>query len=384
MRASTVVVALLSFASAVAPVRIVGAQAVHGRAVAPDSSPVIGAIVTLVDEHGTPVARALADEQGRFAMRAPSAGRYRLQLLRLGFRPTTDSLVDLASGAELQRTVVLTGVPVHLDAVHITAEQQCDATEQRGSQAFDVWQEARKALLSSQLTRLTRAYTMDVDLFVVRGYADAPGQPRTRRSTVRAESLRPFYTLPAERLAEDGYIVHGTTGDTYYAPDEAVLLSESFVTSRCLRLLPDSGDTALVRPGFNAARNRRRPDIAGVMLLDRATSELRRIDFSFVILPPAEQIGNPRGELLFRRLFEGSWIIERWALHLPFVERRVTLVPPPLAPPTRGIPSATPPAGSQVVRNRPGTEATGGAVLRVNFFDSVLWAPPADSARLPR
>lgn len=225
-----------------------------------DSVSVAGAIVTLLDSAGAPLARALADDGGRFAMRLPAAGRYAFQVLRLGVTPTLDAPFTVAAGAIVERTVVVTGRPVSLRAVRVVAEQQCLGADST-SAAFAVWEEARKALLASQLTRLTRAYTMDFELFTNRQSSDAREPPTLTREERRSATLRPFATLPPEQLVFDGYVERNNNGDVYYAPDEEVLLSEAFAATHCLKLLADSGSAGLVRLGFTPVPDRRLPDI---------------------------------------------------------------------------------------------------------------------------
>ena len=74
------------------------AQAVRGVAMTRDSARIPGVIVTLINANGTPVARALADDEGRFTMRAPSTGTYYIEARRLAFRPTIDVSIALEEG----------------------------------------------------------------------------------------------------------------------------------------------------------------------------------------------------------------------------------------------------------------------------------------------
>ena len=346
------------------------AQAVRARVVALNAEAVPGAIVTLVDSTDTPIARALSDDQGEVSMRLPAAGQYRFQVMRLGFRPTLVTPFRVAAGQVVERPIALTDVAIPLSPVHIVAERGCLTDVDSSSAAFFVWEEARKALIAAQLTRMTRAYSMDVGLFSSRQGSDAKEAPIISRDERHIENLRPFVTLPPERLAAEGYVLRGTKSDRYFAPDEDVLLSESFAATHCLRLLPDSGSADLIRLGFTPLPERRQADIKGVLLVDRSTSELRRIDFSYVNLRASEMLGSPNGELAFRRLPEGSWIIEYWALGIPFFEEHVQkeLINNVPVRPVR-----VPPPKPTVTSVRTGRVITGGGVTRVRFGDSVIW-----------
>jgi hypothetical protein len=347
------------------------AQVVRGVVITPDSVLVSGVIVTLLDSNRTPVARALVDDDGKFTMRAPAAGTYRIEAKRLAFRPTLDIPILLEEGRIFLHTLVLTGAPVQLAAVRVTAEQQCEIHPDSGSAAFAVWEEARKALRASQLTRLTRAYKVDVTTFVNRRLLGVSRDRSTDSSMQSGMSLRPFVSRPAEELAEHGYITRGPHSEVYHAPDEDVLLSESFAATHCMRILPDSGGAEIVRLGFSPTPGRRQTDIAGVLSIDRTSSELRRLDFNFVNLPPIDVVGTPGGEIVFRRLPDGSWLIEQWAIWLPVAEQRADMMPPQPLPNTR-IPVRPAPTFTK----RFGLQTTGGHVNRVAFGEETLWLRP--------
>ncbi len=371
MRAST---ALLALSLLLGP--SARAQIVRGTAITPDSLLVPGVIVTLLDEHGTPVARALADDGGSFTMRAPATGTYRIEAKRIAFRPTLDKPIALEEGKILLHTLVLTGIPVQLAGVQVTAAARCEAIPDSASAAFAVWEEAGKALRASQLTRLTRAYRADVTTFVRRQSAAETRWRVTDSTTQVGLPLRPFASQPAEELAEHGYVTRGANKEVFHAPDEDVLLSESFATTHCLRLLADSGGQDLVRLGFSPVPGRKQSDISGVLTIDRSSSELRRLDFSFVNIPAQNAAGVPGGEIVFRRLPEGSWLIERWAIWLPVAERRTEFATSISPPSTRGPPATPVP----IISTRFGLQTTGGHVIRVSFGDETVWRVSPGSA----
>jgi len=368
MRASSVIAVLSASVTLATGVR---GQAVRGTVITPDSLLVSGVIVTLIDSVGTPVARALADDDGKFTMRAPAAGTYRIEAKRLAFRPTLDVPIVLQEGRVLLHTLVLRGAPVQLETVKVTAEQKCETQPDSSTMAFSVWEEARKALRASQLTRLTRPYKVDVTTYVRRKSTGFYRERGVDSSTQSGMSLRPFTSRPAEELAERGYVTRGPHSAVYHAPDEDVLLSESFGATHCLRVLPDSGSDDVVRLGFAPIPGRRQTDIAGVLSIDRRSSELRRLDFSFVNLPTMDVVGTPGGEIVFRRLAEGSWLIEQWAIWLPTVELRNDIAPA-LPVPNQRAPVRVAPA----ITTRYGLQTTGGHVNRVASGEETLWLRP--------
>jgi hypothetical protein len=359
----------LLLVSALSLARGAAAQGVRGVVITPDSALVPGVIVTLIDAAGTPVARALADDAGRFTMRAPVAGVYRIEAKRLAFRPTLDVPITLEEGRTLLHTLVLTSAPVLLERVRISATQECDVHPDSGSAAFEVWEEARKALRSSQLTRLTRPYRVDLTTFVYRSGATVSAA-RTDSAQQFGMPIRPFTSRPAEQLEARGYLTRGNRVDVFHAPDEDVLLSESFASTHCFRLLADSGGSERVRLGFSPVRGRKQTDIVGVLTIDRASSELRRLDFSFVNLPAMDVVGAPGGEIVFRRLLEGTWFIERWAIWIPVAEFQPEVGARSAPVSVRGTPRPAPVG----VTTRVGLQTTGGHVTRVFSGDETVWS----------
>ena len=94
----------------------------------------------------------LYTRRGDFVLQLPAAGRYRLQVLRIGYRPTIGPLVDVANDATAFVKLVLAAEPVVLSAVDVRARETCRVNADSGLMVARVWDEARKAMLSTQLT----------------------------------------------------------------------------------------------------------------------------------------------------------------------------------------------------------------------------------------
>lgn len=378
MRLSTIALAGVLWAPAA------GGQGMHGRVVGHDSAAVAGAVVTLLDARGTPLARALADEAGRFNFRMPAAGEYRVEVLRVGHAPTLDPPFRVAEGEVAQRVVVANGAAAQLPR-EFAGDDACLGATPAPLPAL-AWGEVRKALIATQLTRLTRAYTMDVDMYVSRQSADRTIPPTIDRSSRSRTALRTLSSVPPATLASEGYLTRGPSGDRYHAPDDEVLLSDSFAATHCVRLLGWEPASTTIRLGFAPSEGRRQPDIRGVITLDRASLELRRVDFVYVNLRPTEYGADPHaGEVHFRRLPEGSWIIDGWALALPFVEQYVRQQGTPATVNRRGVAA---PARPAVVLTGQGRLISGGGVTGVRFGDEVVWQTeelpmPRDPVPLP-
>lgn len=187
-------------------------------------------------------------------------------MLRIGHRPTEGPFIEVARGATERVRIVFTGMTV-----------------------ARVWEEARKAMLTTQLTAdgapmfaewIEYDRTLDSTARIVR-------QQRVRTS--RNPTTRAFRSVPAELLRDQGFVVADTNGTVYYAPGAEALLSDAFVSGHCFQLVTSSdGDARLVGVSFAPTRERRDlREIEGTLWVDRATSELRSLEFRYLNLPDA-------------------------------------------------------------------------------------------------
>jgi hypothetical protein len=84
------------------------AQVVRGRVVESNSGyPVAFANVTVVDEGGQPAGYGQSDGTGLFVVRLHRGGRFFLRAERMGYRPASSGLSDVAEGEEVYRTITL-------------------------------------------------------------------------------------------------------------------------------------------------------------------------------------------------------------------------------------------------------------------------------------
>jgi hypothetical protein len=145
---------------------------------------------------------------------------------------------------------------------------------------------------------------------------------REARRDTGAVAQHPFASPPAAELSAKGWVQNTPQGTFYYGPDPSVLVSDEFLTDHCLRLA-EGGDAAgdsLVGVAFEPVGGRRLPDIRGVLWLDRATAELRRVEYTYTGLPTP--VSHPRlgGSVEYARLASGPWIVRRWSIRMPQVE----------------------------------------------------------------
>ena len=303
-----------------------GAQLVRGVVVdSASGAPLAGVTVRLVDAAGHPVGGALVGDNGRFELRGTGAGRYAVRVQRVGWATTELGPLELAGGDTVWRRIAILPAPVSLAAVHVAAARGCEVRAD-ARETLLVWEEARKALDATMVTRGTRRIKVSVvdldrelDLETLR--------VRDEKREERAGLVdRPYISRPPDSFGRLGYMQEVDGRLWLFAPDAEVLLSAAFLEHHCLRLVPGTGERAgMIGLGFEPVAARKLPDIAGVFWLDLASAELRDLEFRYTGLPeymPADKFG---GRVEFAAMPNGGWLIRRWSVRAPILER--TLLP---------------------------------------------------------
>lgn len=296
------------------------AQAVRGTVVMPDgASPAAGVIIALDHADGTFAARALTDERGTFLIRLTTAGDYRGRALRVGFQPTAISSISVLSTGTATVRIVLNAAVVTLPSVSVRSQDICRGQSADGEVVAAIWEEARKALLASGMSAdasplfaewVEYERMLDATARFVRGQ---------RIKTTRAATTHAFRSVPWQRLSDSGYVVDTDDGTVFHAPDADVLLSDSFASLHCFHVEPPGAEhRGEIGVGFRPARERSGvSEIEGTFWIDRATSELRSLDYHYTNLPAAAERAKPGGLVEFLRLASGSWLVSRWNIRMP-------------------------------------------------------------------
>lgn len=311
-RLAVVALFTLSFAVPLA------AQRVRGAVVQADgTTPAAGVVVVASGANGAVVARGLSGTAGAFELRLPSAGTYALSALRIGYRPTLVAGVAVADTGVATVQIVLAGAAVQLAAVSVRSADVCGTARDPQSQVVQLWSEARTALTAAALWSRE---LMDVE-WITYHRELAPFSEAVKSQEVRIArntTTHAFKSRAADSLAARGYALQEADGTTYYAPDPDVLLSESFADTHCFHLEPPPADASgLVGVGFGPQRSRGdRVEIEGTLWIDRASSELRWLEYSYTGLPRAEETAKPGGRVEFLRLAEGPWMVNRWHIRM--------------------------------------------------------------------
>ena len=367
------------------------AQTVSGKVVARnDGSAVAGAIVSLIDSSGRIVATKLADDSGSFMLTATASGNYTVRVDRVGYRSLAMSAVTLRQAETITMPIRMATESISLRAVQVNADRRCVVRPAEGLATAQLWEEARKALSATQLTRLAQETTharRDSHRFALRVRTfsrDLEPQSlvpiHTEQAELQGEATTPFVSENPEILARDGYMAGSVeTGSTYFAPDADILLSEGFLDTHCFRVqAPERGrQDDLIGLAFeptNLTSDRRHVEVRGVLWLDRATAELRYMQYGYVNLPYEASDRHAGGLLEFRPLPDGRWIVWRWYIRTPMLQVRRPVGEAPL-PGTLQILRVRE-HGAEVLEVMPaGKPSAGRGTVRGVVFDSLRGAP---------
>jgi len=294
------------------------AQTVHGQIREVTGTLVSGAVITLFRADGTRVGSSLSAEDGRYSLRAPSAGSYLLEVKRIGIRVIRVGPFELSEADSRTEDVTVRPIPPLQPEVRVSGRTRCVIQPEANSATATVWGNARAALQAVRITEQGRLVHADV----VRFARDLDASTFRVLKEERRESFtygeRPFVSAPPEELSRLGYVRREGNGFVYFAPDVSVILSDVFLAEHCFRLVKGSGaDSANVGLSFEPVRGREISDISGSLWIDKRTSELRSLVFLYENPPSPHERGQAGGSLRFRRLPSGAWIVDRWTIRWP-------------------------------------------------------------------
>jgi len=352
-----------------------GAQSVRGTVYRNDGATPAGGAVTLLigatDE--TILARAVSSSRGLFLLRAPRAGAYRVRVLRLGQVPTTSAVITLADEAEFPLRMVLADRPLVLASRDVRAKDECRVRPDSGLLVAQLLTEARTALLSSTATSLDGERIAEYQRFVRledrRGRLVAP----VETLTVNTLSARPFTSLAPEVLARVGYVAPDGDSVLYVGPDAEVLLSDAFAAGHCFQVVDGTGERASsIGVAFRPVAPRRGVvDIRGTLWMDRATTALQRVEYTYEPIPVDERRAGVGGEVHFARTDGGFWFVSHWQIRMPRVAVHRTaavLGPRPIA--------------ARTVRMMEGLHRSGGEVVALFVNDVEVYRRAATAIAL--
>ncbi len=326
---------------------------------ADSTTPAAGIVVSAIMSNGKTVASALSSQSGNYSLRLPAAGRYQLRALHIGFRPTVLGDIDVSVG-NLVQDIVLRELPISIAAVVVRDEGDCGLSGARAETVLQLWEQARGALSATTLSE--EGGQLDVRVVSVRGHVDAihyhhdpPAGPYRRALYAEVDTAsaheavvnRVFASTPAETLITAGYVRHRLDSSFVFdAPSAEMLLSDDFAAQHCFSIAGAAPDhPEWIGIAFTPRRTRDSlVDVSGVLWMDRATAELRRLTFEYTNLPgdkvslcdpdPDPKLNLPGtgphcitlpmneqlelgGDADFLRLPSGEWLTVRWTVRTP-------------------------------------------------------------------
>jgi hypothetical protein len=308
----------------VAVATIAIAFAAHGQAPVSDlrvrlqdasGNPIGGALVALVDGDHI-LTENLSSERGSAKLSAPR-GLYRIRVRRIGFRPYTSDPITLPSSNELLLRVE--SQQVVLDVMVVSAHTRCGKITSDAETLSAVWEEASKALRASELT-LDDLHSIGQSL-TYKSQLGAHGDVISSDTVLLPPSnRRPFAAPDPSSLSVLGYVRgDAANGWEYFAPDEAVLLSDDFAATHCFTVVRDTRKRAgQIGVAFEPAPQQRLSDIKGVLWVNEKTAELRDVGFKFVHAGILDRF-DTGGFTRFRRMASGAWIVNEWKLRMPML-----------------------------------------------------------------
>jgi hypothetical protein len=279
--------------------------------------PIEGAMVLLLDEHDRVAARVLTSRDGRFRVAAPTWGRYRLRVDRIGFASTTTDLFVVQGAVE--RNVATPVRPIRLDGLDVGGDKRCEVRPDEGMATAVVWEEARKALAASTLTAERGLYRFTWMRYDRRLDRDGSRVLSDRRTSNRHFTSQPFVPVDPARLVAEGFAQTPNGGQwVYAAPDATVLLSDGFLDTHCFHLeLGTRERGGQIGLAFEPLGGRRMVEVTGVLWMDPTSGRLRELEYRYVNLPGELRDARVGGELFFAGMPNGTWIVKEWRIRMP-------------------------------------------------------------------
>jgi hypothetical protein len=284
-------------------------------------APIGGAMVSLIAFGGTVIAARFTNDSGIVTLRSPAPGSYRILARRVGYRPAHSSatvLADRITSIELRLT---NGPQFSLIPVIVTSSSACGSYDDDRSVSYTLWEQIRTALEANRLVESEGLVRMEIQKYerdLDRRFTERSKLVETKEVATR----QPFSAAPAGVLETTGYVTPDSVSAIYYAPDAKTLLSEEFAHSHCFSVQP--GERALkhlIGLAFAPKSGVVRPDITGVLWVDRKSSALDHLAYSYVNVPSAVCLEGIGGQIHFAPLASGAWIIPRWYIRTPRLGR---------------------------------------------------------------
>jgi Carboxypeptidase regulatory-like domain len=292
-RPIAVLAALVVLGMSARPAAIDQKATVEGRASAEGGAPVPFALVQLVpaDSGAVPPEsppQTITNADGRYRFEGVTPGRYRVQLLRIGFRPVLSDPVQVAAGQTAQFEFRVTSQPLMLPPVSVTVKADvCVPAKnlKEHPQLQTLWQQARDgASVRTELMARFRYHVLShEESYELR--ADGPTAPTTLDQPYVSDpkwAVKNAARNREQRLSRGYYGPSNDKGDGFYVPNELDVLHEDFLKTHCFVVAPARGEGEVGLRFRPLGTRRNFLDILGTIWLDSATYLARRLDLEYV------------------------------------------------------------------------------------------------------
>jgi hypothetical protein len=299
------------------------AQRIEGSVVdREDGTPVQRALVLLVDSEGRDVAGGLTDEGGSFRLEVPAPGQHRLRMLRIGYEAYRSDPVEVLEGQTVTIVLEVAKEAIELERIEVEATEECQLRPSEGRAVARVWEEVSKALTIQARTESQGLFRFRVSSYTRELDSRARRILDEDRSEIEMLSVSPMRGLPPEDLVEGGFVRELENGTfEYLAPDAEVLLSNAFLDAHCFRLATNEDDPSLIGLAFEPGSDPDLPDVVGTFWVDRMSGALSHLEFRYTWVPFGRGQDRAGGRLDFELIPNGAWIVRRWWIRMPTVER---------------------------------------------------------------
>ena len=249
-----------------------------------DGAPISFALVRVQRSDGRDTAtvqQGVTTAMGRFRFAELPAATYRLQLLRIGYRPVLSPPIPVVAGETVKHDFRVATLAVQLAAVVVHPEGTCLTADRLGAdpRLATLWMEARKGVEIRRAFELQYRFTRVVT---------QNGRIKLRLGSKRLHRSDTVVNIPDSVLAREarrraaGRTSGYGTGTSLVLPDEKELLHEEFLHDHCFETSVASADGALGLR-FRSVRTRDKGNaIRGVLWIDASTYMIRRLDIEWL------------------------------------------------------------------------------------------------------
>lgn len=127
-------------------------------------------------------------------------------------------------------------------------------------------------------------------------------------------------------MADKGFARQRGDSATYFAPDARTLISDVFSRTHCFRPITGKDKPDRIGLRFEPVSETNVVDVAGVLWLDRASSELRSLEYQYTFGPNRET-RDAGGRITYARLNNGLSIVTDWLIRVPVEKSEARTTP---------------------------------------------------------